>query len=193
MWHDLVSVQIPILEKLLRTIAVYALLLVIFRLTGKRTIASMNTMDFVVLFLLSNVVQNAVIGADNSFTGGAIGAITLVAVNDLVDRLAYRYRRVRRLVEGSAADVIVDGKPRRKVLRRLGIRPADLDHAVRMQNGDSISEVARAVLEPGGQLVVNLKPAEQSASVGDVADLSARLARIEALLLARSGLTTEGA
>ena len=193
MWHDLFSVQIPILEKLLRTIAVYALLVVIFRMTGKRTISSMNTMDFVVLFLLSNVVQNAIIGDDSSFAGGAIGAITLIVVNDVVDRLAYRYPRVRRLVEGSAADVIVDGKPQRKVLRRLGIRIADLDHAVRLQNGDAIHEVERAVLEPGGQLVVNLKPAEQSASVGDVADLTARLARIEALLVARSGMTTEGA
>ena len=70
MWHDMFVEQIPLAEKVIRTIGVYALLMVLFRLTGKRGLAAMNTFDFIVIFLLSNVVQNAVIGSDNSLLGG---------------------------------------------------------------------------------------------------------------------------
>ena len=185
MWHDLVTVEIPVLEKVLRTVATYTLLLVIIRVIGKRNIASMNTMDFVVTLLLSNIVQNAVIGPDNSWLGGAIGAITLVVTNAVVDRLAYSSEFVRRWVEGSPVDVIVDGQPQGPALRRLGLRAEELDRAVRLQQGDGINEVELARLEPGGQLVINLKPDDQSASVGDVADLTARLDRIEQLLRER--------
>jgi uncharacterized membrane protein YcaP (DUF421 family) len=79
--------QIPILEKILRTVLVYVLIVVLFRLTGKRGLAGLNTFDFVVIFLLSNVVQNAIIGSDNSLLGGAVGAVTLVVVNTAVNRL----------------------------------------------------------------------------------------------------------
>jgi uncharacterized membrane protein YcaP (DUF421 family) len=87
MWHDLFVEQIPLAEKAIRTIGVYALLTVLFRLTGKRGLATMNTFDFIVIFLLSNVVQKAVIGNDNSLLGGMVGAVTLVAVNAGVNRL----------------------------------------------------------------------------------------------------------
>ena len=76
MSHDLFVMQIPILEKIIRTVAVYAVILVLFRLTGKRGLAQLTSFDMVVVFLLSNVVQNAVIGSDNSLLGGAVGAVT---------------------------------------------------------------------------------------------------------------------
>ncbi len=182
MWHDLFVNQIPFLEKVFRTVAVYALILVIFRMIGKRSISALNTMDFVVMFLLSNVVQNAIIGNDDSFVGGAIGAITLVAVNSLVDRLAYNYPAFRRLIEGNAVDVISDGQAEEAALRRLGMRAEELDRAIRLQNGDDITEVATGTLEPGGQLVLTLKPEDQAADQGDIAALRAQLDRIEALL-----------
>jgi hypothetical protein len=93
--------QIPLAEKILRTVIAYAAIAVLFRLTGKRGLAALNTFDFVVIFLLSNVVQNAVIGNDTSVTGGLIGAVTLVAVNTGVNRLiaasatAAYFRRAR--------------------------------------------------------------------------------------------------
>jgi uncharacterized membrane protein YcaP (DUF421 family) len=74
-------IQIPVLEKVLRTVLVYATIVILFRLVGKRDLATFNTFDFVVIFLLSNVVQNAVIGNDDSVTGGVIGAVVLVALN----------------------------------------------------------------------------------------------------------------
>ncbi len=193
MWQDLFIVQVSIAEKIIRTIAVYALIVVIFRIAGKRAIASMNTMDFVVMFLLSNVVQNAIIGPDNSFLGGAIGAVTLVAVNSLVDRLAYYSPRIRHLIEGHATDVIRKGETDKRALRRLGLRPAELDHAVRVQNGNEVSEIWKGTLEASGQLVVSLREKDRGATEGDIAELRATLARIEALLSAgQSGQPSAG-
>ncbi len=185
MWHDLLVIQIPPLEKIIRTVAVYLLILLIFRVIGKRSISSLNTMDFVVMFLLSNVVQNAIIGNDNSLAGGAIGAVTLVVANSVVNRLALAYPAFRVLVEGRATRVITDGKADPKALRRLGIRRAELDHAIRLQNGDDVAEVGTGMLEPGGQLVLTLKPEEQDATHADIQALHRRLDRIEALLSQR--------
>ncbi len=192
MWHSLLSVQIPILEKVLRTIAVYLLILLIFRLVGKRSISSLNTMDFVVMFLLSNVVQNAIIGSDNSLLGGAIGAVTLVASNSVVDRLAFTYPWFRALVEGRATEVVRNGHADHKALRRLGLRQEELDHAIRLQNGDDIAEIGNGTLQPGGQLVLTLKPEEQDATHADIAALHRRLDRIEALLTGPAGLRAIG-
>ncbi|MFG2915334.1 DUF421 domain-containing protein [Kitasatospora sp. NPDC048298] len=184
MWHDLVAVQIPIVEKVLRTIAVYVLILVLFRLAGKRGLAGLNTFDMVVVFLLSNVVQNAIIGNDNSLFGGAIGAVTLVAVNAGVTRWLARDPRAARILEGRATTVVRDGRLVPGALHDLALRPSELEHAVRIQNGDDLGEVARARLEPDGQLLVDLKADEQNATRGDVEDLRRRLAEIERLLAA---------
>lgn len=185
MWHDMFVEQIPLAEKIIRTIGVYALLMLLFRLTGKRGLAAMNTFDFIVIFLLSNVVQNAVIGNDNSLLGGMVGAVTLVAVNAGVNRLTAISRTAERLFEGRAAVVIDDGHIVESNLRRLGLRRSEIEHAVRLQNGDDIGQIDRGRLEPGGQLVLSLKQAEQGATKADVADLIASLARIEAVLTTR--------
>jgi uncharacterized membrane protein YcaP (DUF421 family) len=176
--------QIPLTEKILRTVIVYALIVVLFRLTGKRGLASMNTFDFVVIFLLSNVVQNAVIGADNSLIGGMIGAVTLVAVNAAVNRLIAVSGTAARIFDGHATAVIDDGHVIDGALRHLGLRRSELDHAVRLQNGDDVSQVAHGDLEPGGQLVLTLKAADQGATKADVAEITDRLRRIENLLSA---------
>jgi uncharacterized membrane protein YcaP (DUF421 family) len=186
MWHAMFAEQIPLAEKILRTVIVYALLAVLFRLTGKRGLASMNTFDFVVIFLLSNVVQNAVIGNDTSLIGGIIGAVTLVTVNTAVNRLIAASVTVARIFDGHATTVISDGHAIDRALRRLGLRRSELDLAVRLQNGDDIAEVDRGSLEPGGQLVLTLKAGEQGATKADVAELTSRLGRIESLLSALS-------
>ena len=106
-----VAEQIPLAEKVLRTVIVYALIAVLFRLTGKRGLASMNPFDVVVIFLLSNVVQNAIIGNDTSLTGGIIGAVTLVAVNTGVNRLIAVSATAARVFDGHATAVICDSHP----------------------------------------------------------------------------------
>lgn len=87
MWHDMFVQQIPFWEKVARTVLVYVLIAILFRVVGKRGLAAMNSLDFVVMFLLANVVQNAIIGNDNSVTGGAIGAVALLGVNAVANRL----------------------------------------------------------------------------------------------------------
>jgi uncharacterized membrane protein YcaP (DUF421 family) len=182
MWRAMFVEQIPLAEKVLRTVLVYALIALLFRAAGKRGMANLNTFDFVVIFLLSNVVQNAVIGNDTSLTGGAIGAVTLVALNAVVNRVIASNKRAARLFDGRATTVISDGHVVDRALRRLGVRRSELDQAVRVQNGDDISQVQRGSLEPGGQLVLSLKPAEQGATKADIAEVTARLSRIEELL-----------
>lgn len=184
MWHSMFAEQIPLAEKILRTVIVYGLLGVLFRLTGKRGLATMNTFDFIVIFLLSNVVQNAVIGNDTSLIGGIIGAVTLVAVNTAVNRLIAASTTVARIFDGHATTVISDGHVIDRALRRLGLRRSEVDLTVRLQNGDDVAAVDRGSLEPGGQLVLTLKAGEQGATKSDVAELTSRLGRIENLLRA---------
>lgn len=182
MWHAMFAQEIPFAEKVLRTVLVYALIAVLFRIAGKRGLAALNTLDFVVMFLLANVVQNAIIGNDNSVTGGAIGAVTLVLVNALANRLTQHSAWFARLFDGTDTVVIRDGSIVHRAVRRLGLRAYDLEHAVRLQNGDDLAQVEQGVLEPSGQLLLTLKAGEQGATKDDVAELAARLGRIEALL-----------
>lgn len=182
MWHSMFAVQVPIAEKILRTVLVYATILILFRLTGKRDLATLNIFDFVVLFLLSNVVQNAIIGNDTSLLGGIIGAATLVAINAVLNRLLVVSNRAARVLEGKPTTIIEDGRFLPGPARRLGLRPADVDKTIRVQNGDDIKEVATGVMEPNGQLVLTLKEAEQSASKGDIAGLTAQLKAMQASL-----------
>ncbi|MFB7288697.1 DUF421 domain-containing protein [Actinacidiphila glaucinigra] len=185
MWQDIFELHISVAEKVARTVLVYALILMLFRLTGKRGLANLNAFDFVVIFLLSNVVQNAIIGDDNSFTGGAIGAATLVALNAAVNRWLAVDTRAARVVEGTPTTVIEDGKPVASAVRRLGLRSDELGDAVRKQTGCEISSVAHSRLEPDGRLVVVLRRGEVGATRNDIDELERRLIRMEDLLRAR--------
>jgi uncharacterized membrane protein YcaP (DUF421 family) len=179
MWHSMFAVQIPIVEKILRTVLVYATILILFRLAGKRDLGTLNTLDFVVLFLLSNVVQNAIIGNDTSLSGGIIGAATLVAVNAALNRWRARSGRAVRILEGKPTTLIEDGRFVPGAARRLSLRPADVERAIRVQNGDDLTEIATGLMEPNGQLVLTLKKEEQSATKSDITDLRAQLNAIE--------------
>jgi uncharacterized membrane protein YcaP (DUF421 family) len=177
--QDLLHIDIPPIEKVLRTVAVYLGILFIIRFAGKRLMAQMNSLDLVVVLLLSNVVQNAIIGQDNSLVGGLLGALVLVVVNALLDRWAQRNSRVDWLLNGRPTVVIRDGEVDDVAVRRLGMSPQELGNALRRQGVDSAAEVAYAAMEPGGTLTVRLKPGERSATIGDlrraVAELTARL------------------
>src|SRR5579859_4921932 len=94
MWHDIFALGAPILEKILRPALVYFFLVLSLRVFGKRELAQLNPFDLVVLLSLSNTVQNAIIGNDNSLTGGLVGALALLAMNYLVVRFLFRHRRL---------------------------------------------------------------------------------------------------
>jgi uncharacterized membrane protein YcaP (DUF421 family) len=119
----------------------------------------LNPFDLVVLLTLSNTVQNAIIGDDNSVSGGIIGATSLLVVNYLVVRFLYNHKRLDQIVEGRE-DVLIDkGKIKTDRLKKELISMQQLAAAARKQGFDELSEVEQCVLEPGGTLTfVGRKP-----------------------------------
>jgi len=192
-WNDLFTVQIPLLEKGLRTVAVYAGLAVLLRFGGKRELAQLNSFDLVVVLLLSNVVQNAVIGPDNSLAGGLLGALVLVVVNSATVRLVNRHPALERLFEGTPTLLVDKGQMLRAKIRNLGLREADIAVALRRQGAADVHEVEQATMAPGGAIVVTLKEEARDITNSDmlhandaiVAALRSELAMMEQRLTAR--------
>jgi uncharacterized membrane protein YcaP (DUF421 family) len=151
-WRDMFVITLPILEKILRPVIVYFFLVVMLRLSGKRELVQLNPFDLVVLLTLSNTVQNAIIGDDNSVSGGLLGATSLLAVNYLVVRFLYKHKDLEQIVEGKADVLIENGKLRLEHLKQELITTAQLEAAARKQGFGSLSEVDQCILEPGGTL-----------------------------------------
>src|ERR1041385_1785983 len=128
---DMFVLCLPVAEKMLRPIVVYAFLVVSLRLAGKRELAQLNPFDLIVLLTLSNTVQNAIIGEDNSVTGGLIGAATLLIVNHLVVRYLYDHEKVDRLIEGDPDILIEGGVIQKDRLKKELMTLAELDIAAR--------------------------------------------------------------
>ena len=156
-WHDLFHTDVSVAEKVARPIIVYIFLVVGLRLAGKRELAQLNPFDLVVLLTISNTVQNAIIGNDNSVLGGLIGASTLLGLNYLVVRFLFRHPRVNTLVEGSPDVLIENGTIRQEALDRELITLAELQSAAHKQGLDSLADVDRAVLEPGGTITFSAR------------------------------------
>src|SRR5438477_426459 len=161
LWSDMFHLGLPVFEKVLRPVLVYVFLIIVLRLAGKRELAQLNPFDLVVLLTLSNTVQNAIIGDDNSVTGGLLGAATLLAANALVVRFLYRHERLERLVEGEADVLIESGKVRFDRLKAELITLPELQSAAHKQGFASLDEVDRA---PG---VVRRRVLLQRADHGD--------------------------
>ena len=196
-FNDIVQSQIPIWDKVLRTVAVYALIYVLLRL-AKRDAAQLTASDFVVVLLLSNVVQNAIIGPDDSLVGGAIGAVTLIVVNELVARWEWA-RKHRRSDEDDdevpdpdpepsgifgtlwatrpdRVRLIDHGEVRDWALRGLGVTQLDLFAELRRQGvGNPGSDVEWAEIRTGGAIDYKLKDAAQAATKEDIAALQREL------------------
>lgn len=144
--------ELAVLEKVLRATAVYFFLLVGLRLTGKRQMGQMSSFDLVVLLIISNVLQNAMIGNDNSVLGGFIGAATILLLNYGLTRLVFSRRAVARLVEGSPTLLIHNGRVLDQNLRRELLTHDDLMAALRRQGILAVEEVHVAVLEDTGAI-----------------------------------------
>ena len=141
-------------EKILRSLIVYFFLLLMLRLLGKREVSQMTVFDLVVLLILSNVLQNAMIGPDNSVTGGLIGATSILVANWLVGRLAFKSKRFGRAVEGVPVVMVHHGQFVEPNLSRESISKEDLLSTLRTQGIFDLQEVRVAVLEPSGKLSV---------------------------------------
>lgn len=163
-WKDMFVLGLPLLEKILRPIIVYVFLILGLRLSGKRELAQLNPFDLVVLLTLSNTVQNAIIGDDNSVTGGLIGATSLLAVNYFVVRFLYDHRKIGHLVEGESDALIEEGRIHTDRLKKELITIEELSAAARKQGFDSLADVQQCVLEPGGTLCFIAKKPDTEAA-----------------------------
>src|SRR5450759_2608171 len=149
LFHDMFFLSLPVAEKMLRPIVVYVFLIIGLRLAGKREMAQLNPFDLVVLLTISNTVQNAIIGEDNSVTGGLIGAATLLIVNHVVVRYLYGHERLEELVEGAPSVLIDHGVIQPDTLRKELVTELELATAAHKQGLASLAEVERAVLDSG--------------------------------------------
>jgi uncharacterized membrane protein YcaP (DUF421 family) len=154
MFHEMFHLPIPILEKILRPILVYLALIFLLRIFGKRELAQLNPFDLVVLLSLSNTVQNAIIGDDNSLSGGLIGAATLLTINWLVVRTLYGSPRLNQLIAGTERVLILDGVVDPAALKRELIDEEELLEVVHRQGFENFEEVAKCIIEPNGAFYI---------------------------------------
>jgi uncharacterized membrane protein YcaP (DUF421 family) len=183
MWGQIFALGAPLVEKMLRPIAVYVFLVLVLRIFGKRELAQLNPFDLVVLLSLSNTVQNAIIGNDNSLTGGLVGAFTLLGMNYIVVRFLFRHRRLDQLFEGKPTTLIADGKIVKHSLAKELLTRGELLTVLHRQGYESIRDVERCVLEPGGTFFIQGKtPPTAEIHHGEVMKRLGELtAKVEAL------------
>jgi len=153
----LVTILIPdisAVEKVIRSAAVYLFLLLGFRVTGKRQLGQMTAFDLVVLLIISNAVQNALIDNDNSLGGGLLGAMAILLLNVGVAWLTFRYKRIERVVEQTPTVIVKHGRILRENLRRELLSLPELRAALRREGMASLRNVRYVILEEDGYLSV---------------------------------------
>jgi uncharacterized membrane protein YcaP (DUF421 family) len=177
---DLFVPGVSIAEKILRPIVIYLFLVVLLRIGGRRELAQMNAFDLVVLLMLANAVQNAIIGDDNSLLGGIIGGTTLIVLNLGVNWYLYRHPRVDRQIEGDPIPLVKDGQLLHHNLKQELITEQELLAMIRRQGVDSIEACSEVTLETSGVIsVIQKQPSESELANQAVME---RLERIEARL-----------
>jgi len=158
-WYNMFVLGVPVLEKILRPTIVYFFLIIGLRLSGKRELAQLNPFDLVVLLTLSNAVQNAIIGDDNSVTGGLIGGATLLLVNYIMIRFLFTHQKLDRVIEGDSDALIERGVLKEDRLKKELLTRTELETAAHRQGFAGLDEIERAELEPGGTIFfVGKKP-----------------------------------
>ena len=154
---ELFELSAPWWVFVLRATAIYALVMVLIRVSGKRAVGQFTPFDLVMLILIGNAVQNGINGGDNSLTGAAIMATTLIALNYGVAFITSRSRRAERIVEGVPVVLARDGKLFEGVLRRELVSRDDFREALRMNGIDDVAKVELALLETNGSISVVAK------------------------------------
>jgi uncharacterized membrane protein YcaP (DUF421 family) len=182
-WTELFTPGEPLVAKVVRTLIVYVFLLLGLRLAGKRELGQFNPFDLVVLLVLSNTLQNAIIGNDNSITGGLVGAGLLLIVNYAVVRFLFLHPKIDTIAEGDAVVLVLHGEMIEDALKKQLITKAELMSAARRQGIDSLGEIECARLEVGGALTFVLK--HPSSDEFWRKDAMERLKRIEEMLSER--------
>ena len=150
----MLHVPIPILEKILRPVIVYLTLIVLLRIFGKRELAQLNPFDLVVLLSLSNTVQNAIIGDDNSLSGGIIGACALLAANWILNRILFVVPKLNRILQGRETVLVRDGEMDQKAMAQEILTREELVEVLHKQGVRGLGDVKKLTLEPAGTFFV---------------------------------------
>jgi uncharacterized membrane protein YcaP (DUF421 family) len=183
-------VPLPLTEKILRPVIVYLCLVVFLRIFGKRELAQLNPFDLVVLLSLSNTVQNAIIGDDNSVTGGIIGALALLAINWALMWVLYRAPRVTAVLEGEPSTLIRNGVVDEVELKKQSLTHEDLISVLNKNSFNDPDDVELCVLEPNGTFYVKGKSpssdeVERSQMIAALAELSSEVKALRQQIEAR--------
>jgi len=149
--------EVGVAEKIVRSLVVYVFLLTVFRLTGKRQVGQLTPFDLVVLLIVSNVLQNAMIGPDNSVGGGLIGALVIFGANAIVARLTFWSRRLEFLIDGDPTTLVHQGKVDEDAMRRELVTRAELHAALRDAGMCDVTEARFAVLEANGKITAGAR------------------------------------
>jgi len=155
--HSMFHMPLPVMEKILRPVVVYLFLIVFLRLFGKRELAQLNPFDLVVLLSLANTVQNAMIGDDNSVSGGVIGAFSLLAMNWVLMWVLYRTPKINQALQGSKTVIIKDGVVSAEALKKETLTQEELISVLNKNGFNDPGDVAECVLEPNGTFFVRGK------------------------------------
>lgn len=177
---EMFTLGVPVAEKVLRTAAVYLFFLLGLRLLGKREMGQWNPVDLIVLLLLSETVESAIVGDDHSLLGGLIGASTLFLMNHLTIRLTHKHHKSRRAIDGTPEDLMKDGHIVPEALERNQVTREEMAAAARRQGIENLSHVRLARLEIDGDITF-LKKEEHDAEAL-ARRIEERLERIEARL-----------
>ena len=184
-WVNMFQLTLPVAEKILRPIIIYLFLVIGLRIAGKRELAQLNPFDLVVLLTISNTVQNAIIGNDNSVTGGVLGAVTLLLVNAGVVHLVHRNPQINAWVEGKTDFLIKDGVILHMSLKREDISEEELLTAARKNGYQSLDQIKEATIDANGSISFIVKPAvivdtNQQAILTHLAELSQEMSLLQA-------------
>jgi uncharacterized membrane protein YcaP (DUF421 family) len=153
---------LPIAEKILRAGIVYFFLVLALRITGKRELAQLSPLDFIVMLSVANAVQNGIIGNENSVTGGLIGGVTLFVLNYALGYVTFKSIRARHAVIGTPTKLVVEGEVQKEAMQREQITQENLVVAVERANASGLDDVRNCTLLPSGNFLVELKPERQN-------------------------------
>lgn len=173
-------------EKIIRPILVYIALIFLIRLFGKRELGQLNPIDLVVILSLSNTVQNAIIGADNSLVGGIVGAIALLLINYFIAFLKFKNSKLESFIEGTPVTLIENGKINQRAIDRELMTKEDLNVIAHEQGYDDADQIKKCVLDPNGSFLVEGKEENKDEKfrksvLHKLDDLSRQLAELKAI------------
>ncbi|MBC6980136.1 DUF421 domain-containing protein [Caulobacter sp. 17J80-11] len=148
------------MDSVLRAAAVYFVLMLLFRVAGRRALGQITTFDFVLLLIISEATQNAMIGDDFSVTNGVLVISTLIFLNIALSLLKDRSRFVEKLVDGVPTVLVADGRLLEREMRKARVGVEDILHAAREKQGlERLDQIKYAVLEVSGG--INVIPKDQ--------------------------------